>query len=116
MVQKEPLKKMYKFPSQKDFYVTHSSISKIVNYYEKEDTLTQFFNEWKEPFKSRFIFNSEIQPIELDTLKKEFCSIVVDKKIKNNIIHELKTLEIDEAYVYPELQYTTRKLKKIHLT
>lgn len=116
MVEKEPLKKMYKFPDQRDFYVTHSSISKMVEYYEKDNLLKQSLSKWKEPFKRRFSFDSEIQPIEPDTLKKEFCSIIIDKKIKKHILHELRTLGIDEAYVYPELQYTAKKLKNIYLT
>ena len=116
MVEKEPLKKMYKFADQRDFYATHSSVTKMLDYYENDDTLKQSFIEWKEPFKRRFTFSSEIEPIEPDTLKKEFCSIIIDKRIKNNILHELKTLGIDEAYVYPELQYTARKLKNIYLT
>lgn len=115
MVEKEPLKKMYKFADQKDFYITHSSISKLFDFYETNDALRQSLIEWKEPFKNRFSFTSEIEPIEQNTLKKEFCSIIIDKKRKNNILHELKTLGIDEAYVYPELQYTAKKLKKIYL-
>lgn len=116
MVEKEPLKKMYRFADQRDFYITHSSVSKMYDFYEADDTIKQSLTEWKEPFKKRFSFRSEIEPIEPDTLKKEFCSIIIDKKIKNNILHELKTLGIDEAYVYPELQYTARKLKNIYLT
>ncbi len=116
MAEKEPLKKMYKFAEQRDFYVTHSSVTKMLDFYENDSTLKQSFVEWKEPFKRRFTFLSEIEPINQDTLKKEFCSIVIDKRIKNNILHELKTLGIDEAYVYPELQYTARKLKNIYLS
>lgn len=116
MAEKEPLKKMYKFAEQRDFYVTHSSVTKMLDFYENDSTLKQSFVEWKEPFKRRFTFLSEIEPIDADTLKKEFCSIVIDKRIKNNILHELKTLGIDEAYVYPELQYTARKLKNIYLS
>ena len=116
MAEKEPLKKMYKFAEQRDFYVTHSSVTKMLDFYENDSTLKQSFVEWKEPFKRRFTFLSEIEPINQDTLKKEFCSIVIDKRIKNNILHELKILGIDEAYVYPELQYTARKLKNIYLS
>lgn len=116
MAEKEPLKKMYKFAKLRDFYVTHSSVTKMLDFYENDSTLKQSFVEWKEPFKRRFTFLSEIEPIDADTLKKEFCSIVIDKRIKNNILHELKTLGIDEAYVYPELQYTARKLKNIYLS
>lgn len=115
MVEKEPLKKIYKFAEQGNFYVTHSSVSKMLDFYEKDDILKQLYTEWKEPFKNRFKFSSEIEPIEQDTLRKEFCSIIIDKKMKNNILCELKTLGIDKAYVFPELQYTAEKLKNIYL-
>lgn len=115
MVEKEPLKKMYKFADQKDFYITHSSISKLYNFYESDDTLKQSLIKWQKPFKNRFTFTSELEPIEPDSLKKEFCSIIIDQKKKIKILRELRTLGIDEAYVYPELQYTAKKLKKIYL-
>lgn len=116
MVEKEPLKKMYKLADQRNFYVTHSSVSKMLDFYEKDDLLKQSYIEWKVPFKNRFRFRNEIEPIEQDTIKKEFCSIIIDKKMKNNILHELKILGIDKAYVFPELQYTAEKLKNIYLS
>lgn len=116
IAEKEPLKKIYKLADQRDFYVTHSSITKMFDYYETNDTLKQLLVDWQEPFKKRFNFHSEIEPIDTNTLKKEFCSIIIDKKDKIKILQELKTLGIDEAYVYPELQYTARKLKNIYLT
>lgn len=115
MTEKEPLKKMYKFADQRDFYITHSSVSKMFEFYEDDDTRKQALIEWKEPFRNRFSFRSEIEPIEPNTLKKEFCSVIIDKKEKKNILNELRTLGIDEAFVYPELQYTAKKLKNIYL-
>ena len=94
--------------------LTHSSISKMFDFYEDDDTRKQSLIEWKEPFRNRFSFRSEIEPIEPNTLKKEFCSVIIDKKKKNNILNELRTLGIDEAFVYPELQYTAKKLKNIY--
>lgn len=114
-VKEEPIKKIYRMADERNFEVTHYSISKIFEYYEKDDALNQLLLDWKEPFKERFSFDNVIEPIDPDTIKNEFCSIIIDKKYKNKILGELKTLGIDNSYVYPELQYTARKIKDTYL-
>ena len=117
MVESEPLKKMYPnadvrpfdFESR-DFYVTHRSVKFLFDYYN-ENTL----NNWKNPLKKRFQFESELQYIDSETMKREFCSIIIDKKRKKEILKELSTLGIDESYVYPELQYAAKKVKDTYL-
>ncbi len=49
------------------------------------------------------------------TMEREFCSIIIDKRKKKEILNELCTLGIDESYVYPELQYTAKKIKETYL-
>ena len=115
VVENEPLKKMYKEADKRNLDVTHLSITELFKFYEKETNQKQLLTNWEIPFKERFEFRSEIQAIDLDTMKKEFCSIIIDKRKKNSILQELRTFGIDESYVYPELQYTARKLKKIFL-
>lgn len=115
IVENEPLKKIYKEGDKRNFDVTHLSITELFNFYEDETNRKQLLMNWETPFKERFEFRSELQAIDLNTMKKEFCSIIIDKRKKNSILQELRTLGIDESYVYPELQYTARKLKKIFL-
>ncbi len=122
MVEKEPLKKMYPNAvvrtfdlASRDFYVTHRSIKLLFDYY-KEDTMGEhIINDWDSPLKKRFHFDSELQNIDLETMKREFCSIIIDKKKKKEILKELCILGIDESYVYPELQYTAKKVKETYL-
>lgn len=115
IVENEPLKKMYKEADNRIFDVTHLSTSELFKYYQEDTVRNQLLLDWNVPFKERFEFRSQLQTIDIDTMKKEFCSIIIDKKKKSRILQELRTLGIDESYVYPELQYTARKLKKIYL-
>ena len=122
MVESEPLKKMYpgavvrpfNFESR-NFYVTHRSIKFLFDYYKKSATGENLINTWDNPMKKRFRFDSELQSIDSEMMKREFCSIVIDKKKKREILKELCTLGIDESYVYPELQYTAKKVKDTYL-
>ncbi len=122
MVEKEPLKKMYPngvvrpldFDSR-DFYVTHRSIKLLFDYYKESTIGEQIVNDWGNPLKKRFQFESGLQNIDSETMKREFCSIIIDKRKKKEILKELCTLGIDESYVYPELQYAAKKVKETYL-
>lgn len=122
MVEKEPLKKMYPNAivrpfdfASRDFYVTHRSIKFLFDYYKENTMGEHILNDWDNPLKKRFQFDSELQNIDTETMKREFCSIVIDKKKKKEILKELCTLGIDESYVYPELQYAAKKIKETYL-
>lgn len=115
MIEKEPLNEMYKYAAQRKFDVTHNSIAKLFDYYKNKGN-GNLLDKWGEPFRDRFRFDSDLEPIDDETLKTEFCSIIVDKKHKKEILRQLRTLGIDESYVYPELQYTARKIKDLYLT
>ena len=122
MIENEPLKKMYPnavvrpfdFDSR-DFYVTHRSIKFLFDFYKESVTGEDIINVWDNPMKKRFRFENELQCIDSETMKKEFCSIIIEKKKKKEILKELSTLGIDESYVYPELQYTAKKVKDTYL-
>ncbi len=122
MVEKEPLKRMYPngvvrpldFDSR-DFYVTHRSIKLLFDYYKESTIGERIINDWDNPLKKRFQFESGLQNIDLETMKREFCSIIIDKRKKKEILKELCTLGIDESYVYPELQYAAKKVKETYL-
>ncbi|MCH5280922.1 MAG: FRG domain-containing protein [Lachnospiraceae bacterium] len=122
MVEKEPLKKMYPNAAvrpfdfaSRNFYVTHRSIKLLFDYYKENPMGEYIINDWDNLLKKRFQFDSELQNIDLETMKREFCSIIIDKKKKKEILKELYTLGIDESYVYPELQYAAKKIKETYL-
>ena len=116
-VSNEPLNKIYNFSNFKNPFadrtqhVTHNSLNKLFSYYKDTET----FNNWDIPFKNRFQFDCEIEEIDMKTIKDEFCSIIIDKKDKSHILEQLQAIGIDESFVYPELQYTARKVKNMYI-
>lgn len=116
-VSNEPLNKIYNFSNFKNpfadrtQYVTHDSLNKLFSYYKD----TEIFNNWDIPLKNRFQFDCEIEEIDIKTIKDEFCSIIIDKKDKSHILEQLQAIGIDESFVYPELQYTARKVKNMYI-
>ena len=44
-----------------------------------------------------------------------FYSIIVDEKYKKDILNELACIGIDQAFIYPELEYTAKKIARKYL-
>lgn len=58
----------------------------------------------------RFHFVCDYCKVEKDALKDRFFSMIIDAGSKKRILHELESIGIDIAFIYPELEYTARKL------
>lgn len=112
-VRKEPLDKIYKNADKRDFYINHETICKLFDYYK--DNEYNDLKNWKDQFINRFRFECKLDTIDEDTIKKEFCSIIIDKKRKKTILEQLKHIGIDKSFVYPELQYIAEKIKDIYV-
>lgn len=61
MVEKEPLKKMYKFADQRDFYITHSSVSKMYDFMKQMIPLNNHLLNGKSLLKA-VLLEAEIDP------------------------------------------------------
>lgn len=117
LVSEEPLENIYDFSSTAEEleihtnYVCHDSSNKIYSLYKDN----KIFDNWEKPLIKRFQFDSCLEPIDMDSIKNDFCSIIIDKNDKQQILDQLQNLNIDEGYIFPELNYTARKLKGIYL-
>ena len=60
----------------------------------------------------RFHFGNGLHHVSRETMKEMFVSIIVDKESKTRILKELETIKIDLSFVYPELEYTARQIKR----
>lgn len=63
-------------------------------------------------FKRRFLFNGEIEPIDEESMNQLFCSIIIEKKAKKELLSDLASVGVDKPFIYPELEYTAEKIKK----
>ena len=69
----------------------------------------------KTSFAKRFYFDSELENVDSETLKNDFCSIVIENKYKKIMLSQLKQVGIDKSFVYPELEYVAEKVKNLYV-
>ena len=104
--------------ANRDFYVSDQSMKKLMLSYDRSkiiDFHTYKYTELGELlFERRFLLHSDIQSIDKKSMEKEFCSIIIDKKAKKEILKDLESIGIDRAFIYPELEYTAEKIKNIY--
>ena len=61
----------------------------------------------------RYKMDPEIKQIENKKKEEDFCSIVIDGKYKRKILKELSRLGIGVDFIYPELEYTAKEIKRL---
>lgn len=98
------------------FCVSSVSLNKLYHLYEKEFEQLDI-NKCEKgncaiALKKRFSIEPIIAPIEERIMKNEFCSILIQPKYKEKILQELECLNINEQYLFPELEYTAKNIKK----
>lgn len=105
-----------KQPIQRDFYVSHSTMQKLFSFHQESEIIQQKSRQYTEYGQiilgRRFFFGWDIGSIDTDSLKTMFCSIIVDRRAKKEILSDLESIGIDKAFIYPELEYTAEKIKK----
>ena len=99
--------------------LTHNTATKIFEKYESQpivDNNYQYIGKAKLCLSNRFVMDSiDFNPVDEDTLENLLCSIIINKKYKKAILNELATIGIDQAFIYPELEYTARKIATDYL-
>lgn len=98
------------------FCVSSESLNKLYHLYEKEFEQLDI-NKCEKgncaiALKKRFSIEPIIAPIEEGIMRNEFCSILIEPKYKEKILQELECLNINEQYLFPELEYTAKNIKK----
>ena len=48
-------------------------------------------------------------------MKENFCSILIDAKYKKSIMRELDQVNINEAFLFPEPEYTAKRIKNRYI-
>lgn len=101
---------------RRDFSVNYKTMQKIFSFYSRVDIITRKTYQYtllgERAFGRRFYFNGGIEDIDAESIQKNFCSIIVDKRAKKEILTDLANIGIDKAFIYPELEYTAEKIKR----
>lgn len=70
-------------------------------------------NAWA--FRKRFSVASDVASIPPHIMKENFCSILIDAKYKKSIMRELDQVNINEAFLFPEPEYTAKRIKNRYI-
>lgn len=104
-----------------DFEVTSDTLSRLFKHYHTKfddfDLMEDFGINPKYHFlfKNRFSLTNDIQELSSETISSSFVSILIDAKHKKTIMQELEFVGIDKSFVFPELTYTTEKIKNKYI-
>lgn len=63
----------------------------------------------------RFLIESDVASISPNIMKENFCSILIDAKYKKSIMRELDQVNINEAFLFPEPEYTAKRIKNRYI-
>lgn len=103
---------------RRDFSVNCKTMKKLFSFYDhsallqtRPYQLTQYSEFGRQVLERRFLFEDELEPIDVESMKSMFCSIIIDKKAKKEIISDIESIGIDKAFIFPELEYTAEKIK-----
>ena len=98
--------------------VNYRTLSEVCGCYEsdtdiqrKSKFLSAMFSRTETPFPNRFLVVPQIKKIDNDILQNEFCSILIEPRYKKKILNELDTININERFLFPELEYTVKHVK-----
>lgn len=101
---------------QRDFSVNRNTMQKLFWFYQAQEITEhhtfQYTEFGKTVLSRRFLFSEDIEHVDEDSMKTMFCSIIIGKKAKKEILSDLESIGIDRAFIYPELEYTAEKIKR----
>lgn len=110
------LKKFYPANKIMDFTATLQSIFQQYSLYRNLDIINYDGEVQSDnipnPLLRRYEVMDEIQPIEDFAIQHYFCSVLIKAKHKKKIVDELDSININEKFVYPELEYTAKHIKQ----
>lgn len=99
------------------FIVEAKNLRDLLLHYEKQNHDFSLKKEFGINPKYHFIFHdrfnvvNSIQELSPEMISRFFISIIVESKSKKQILSDLSCIGVDEAFVFPELEYTAKKIK-----
>ena len=108
-LEKEPIDY---YELDKNNFLTDECFSKMYDSYKTKNFEEGFWDKNKKQFEYRFMISRELKPLNAELIRNNFCRIIVESKSKNRILRELSYVGIGADYIYPELEYTAKEIKR----
>lgn len=96
------------YKNENEPYLTDLCLQKMLNAYRNDNGGRYFW----EQSRQRFYITDIIKPLSRERISNEFCSIIIEPKSKRTILQDLSFVGIRADYIYPELEYTAKEIKK----
>ena len=96
------------YRNDKAGYLTENCFKQIFAAYSEAGKISAFW----ENIKNRFIVTDAIKPLGQEAISNEFCSILIEPENKEMILKELSYIGFGTDYIYPELEYTAKEIKR----
>lgn len=93
-------------------YLSSECFKTMYNSYKSKEYEEGYWDKNKKYFENRFKMSCDLKPLDSEIIKDNFCSIIVDSKHKKKILKELSYVGIGADYIYPELEYTAKEIKR----
>ena len=103
-VDKEPIA-FYK--NEASSFLTDECFRKMNEAY-KPDSSTDFW----ETVRDRFTITDTIKPLSPERISNNFCSIIIEPNKKRKILQDLSFIGFRADYIYPELEYTAKEIRR----
>ena len=104
------------------FIVSPHTHYKARNYYDDKDEFyihegsnIRISEKVKSTFMNRYEIRSTVARLSDEIMESCFCSILIDPNAKKSIMRELDHLNINEAFLFPEPEYTAKRIKNKYL-
>ncbi len=88
-------------------YLTDECFRKIRDAYKDK-----IDNDFWDIIKGRFKITDEVKSLSRNRISNGFCSIIIESKNKKSIIKDLSYIGFRADYIYPELEYTAKEIKR----
>lgn len=115
----ENIDEIYLEPHEEDNYGFISTQENLTNLYQIYHKLFEQKNfsqceigDHIKILKKRFSILPTIAPVERSIMENSFCSILIEPRYKEKILQELDSVNINEQYLFPELEYTAKSIRK----
>ena len=87
--------------------VTNDIINKMYESYCKINK-----EEFWENIRDRFQVDYRLKKISSEEIKNDFCSVIIEARNKKKILKELSNIGIGADFIYPELEYSAKEVKR----
>lgn len=96
------------YRTEEEPYLTSSCFKRMKEAYSNNNKDGEFWNI----IKNRFSPTCEVKPLSKEIISNGFCSIIIGQKNKKKILQELSYVGIRTDYIYPELEYTAKEIRR----